>query len=80
MNKEREPASGATEGARRATGEAPEERRDGRGRTQEPSFSQNLLRGLWFCGTFSPSRRQILCTRSLPTHQPASRNLMVIRR
>lgn len=32
MSKEREPASGATEGARRATGVAPEERRDGRGR------------------------------------------------
>jgi transposase-like protein len=32
MSKEREPASGATEGARRATGETPEERRDGRGR------------------------------------------------
>ena len=32
MSKEREPASGALEGARRATGGAPEERRDGRGR------------------------------------------------
>ncbi len=32
MNKEREPASGAAEGARRATGGAPEERPDGRGR------------------------------------------------
>ena len=32
MTKEREPASGATEGARRASGVAPEERRDGRGR------------------------------------------------
>ncbi len=32
MRKEREPASGALEGARRATGGAPEERRDGRGR------------------------------------------------
>src|SRR5258708_36626463 len=32
MSKEREPASGAPEGARRATGGAPEERRDGRGR------------------------------------------------
>jgi hypothetical protein len=29
MSKEREPASGAPEGARRATGGAPEERRDG---------------------------------------------------
>ena len=32
MSKEKELASGATEGARRATGGAPEERRDGRGR------------------------------------------------
>jgi hypothetical protein len=32
MSKERESASGAAEGARRATGGAPEERRDGRGR------------------------------------------------
>ncbi len=32
MSKESEPASGATEGARRATGGAPEGRRDGRGR------------------------------------------------
>ena len=35
MSKEREPASGAAEGARRATGGAPEERRDGRGRWSE---------------------------------------------
>ncbi len=32
MSKERESASGATEGARRATGGAPEARHDGRGR------------------------------------------------
>ena len=32
MSKEKEPASGAPEGARRATAGAPEERRDGRGR------------------------------------------------
>jgi len=32
VSKEKELASGATEGARRATGGAPEERRDGRGR------------------------------------------------
>src|SRR2546427_11936284 len=31
VSKEREPASGAPQGARRATGGAPEERRDGRG-------------------------------------------------
>jgi len=32
MSKEKEPASGVPEGARRATGGTPEERRDGRGR------------------------------------------------
>ena len=32
MSKEKEPVSGVPEGARRATGGAPEERRDGRGR------------------------------------------------
>ncbi len=32
MSKEREPASGSPEGMRRASGGAPEERRDGRGR------------------------------------------------
>ena len=32
MSKEREPASGVPEGAHRATGGTPEERRDGRGR------------------------------------------------
>ena len=32
MSKEKEPTSGVPEGARRATGGAPEERRDGRGR------------------------------------------------
>src|SRR6266702_4730414 len=48
MSKEREPASGAAEGARRATGGAPEERRDGRGRwSAKRKFAAvlRLLRG-----------------------------------
>jgi len=48
MSKEREPASGATEGARRATGGAPEERRDGRGRwsaKRKMAAVLRLLRG-----------------------------------
>jgi transposase-like protein len=48
MSKEREPASGVTEGVRRATGEAPEERRDGRGRwSAKRKFAAvlRLLRG-----------------------------------
>ena len=48
MSKEREPASGAPEGARRATGGAPEERRDGRGRwSAKRKFAAvlRLLRG-----------------------------------
>jgi len=48
MSKEREPASGATEGARRATGVAGEERRDGRGRwSAKRKFAAvlRLLRG-----------------------------------
>jgi HTH-like domain len=48
MSKEREPASGATEGARRATGEAPEERGDGRGRwsaKRKMAAVLRLLRG-----------------------------------
>ncbi len=48
MNKEREPASGAPEGARRATGGAPEERRDGRGRwsaKRKSAAVRRLLRG-----------------------------------
>lgn len=44
MSKEREPASGATEGARRATGVAPEERRDGRGRWSAKRKYAALLR------------------------------------
>jgi Transposase len=48
VSKEREPASGALEGARRATGRAPEERRDGRGRwsaKRKMSAVLRLLRG-----------------------------------
>ncbi len=44
MNKERKPASGAPEGARRATGGAPEERRDGRGRWSAKRKSAAVLR------------------------------------
>jgi transposase len=48
MSKEREPASGVPEGARRATGGAPEERRDGRGRwsaKRKMAVVLRLLRG-----------------------------------
>ena len=48
MSKETEPASGATEGARRVTGGAPEERRDGRGRwsaKRKMAVVLRLLRG-----------------------------------
>jgi len=48
VSKEREPASGATEGAHRATGGAPEERCDGRGRwsaKRKMAAVLRLLRG-----------------------------------
>ncbi len=48
MRKEREPASGALEGARRANGGASEERRDGRGRwsaKRKMAAVLRLLRG-----------------------------------
>lgn len=48
MSKEREPASGALEGAHRATGGAPEGRRDGRGRwsaKRKMAAVLRLLRG-----------------------------------
>jgi len=48
MSKEREPASGGPEGARRANEGAPEERRDGRGRwSAKRKFAAvlRLLRG-----------------------------------
>jgi transposase-like protein len=44
MSKEREPASGAPEGARRATGGAPEEWRDGRGRWSSKRKTVAILR------------------------------------
>ena len=44
MSKQREPASGAPEGARRATGGAPEERRDGRGRWSAKRKTAAVLR------------------------------------
>jgi len=44
MSKEGEPASGALEGARRATGGAPEERRDGRGRWSAKRKMAAILR------------------------------------
>ena len=44
MSKEREPASGALEGARRATAGAPEERRDGRGRWSAKRKTVAILR------------------------------------
>lgn len=44
MGKEREPASGALEGARRATGGASEERRDGRGRWSAKRKMAGVLR------------------------------------
>ena len=44
MSKERELASGATEGALRATGGAPEERRDGRGRWSAKRKTAAVLR------------------------------------
>ena len=44
MSKEREPASGALEGAHRATGRAPEERRDGRGRWSAKRKTTAILR------------------------------------
>jgi hypothetical protein len=48
VSKEREQASGALEGARRATGGAPEERGDGRGRwsaKRKMAAVLRLLRG-----------------------------------
>ena len=44
VSKEREPASGVPEGARRATGGAPEERRDGRGRWSAKRKTAAVLR------------------------------------
>src|SRR2546428_7448097 len=44
VSKEREPASGAPQGARRATGGAPEEQRDGRGRWSAKRKAAAILR------------------------------------
>src|SRR3989442_14163978 len=44
VSKEREPASGAPQGARRATGGAPEERRDGQGRWSAKRKAAAILR------------------------------------
>jgi Transposase len=44
MSKEREPGLGGPEGARRATGGAPEERRDGRGRWSAKRKMAAILR------------------------------------
>ncbi len=44
VSKERELASGAPEGARRATGGTPEERRDGRGRWSAKRKTASILR------------------------------------
>ncbi len=54
--------------------------RSGLRRTQEPSASQSLPFFGCFCGTFSPSRRQIRSTRFTFTAQPASRSSAVTRR
>jgi hypothetical protein len=40
------------------------------GRMHEPSFSQRRLRAFCFQGTFSPSRRHLRWTRSVPTPGP----------
>jgi len=44
MSKDREPGSGAPEGAHRATGGAPDERRDGRGRWSAKRKTAAVLR------------------------------------
>ncbi len=52
----------------------------GLSRTHEPSLSHKRPRGFCLFGTFSPSRRQMRSTRSLPTCQPARCSNAVIRR
>jgi hypothetical protein len=47
---------------------------------RKPSLSHSRLRGFCLFGTFSPSRRQMRSTRSLPTCQPARLSSAVIRR
>ena len=57
MSKEREPSSGALEGARRATGGAPEERRDSRGRWSAKRKMAAILRLLRGGGSRNPLTR-----------------------
>lgn len=52
----------------------------GRSRMHEPSFSHSRPRLGCFCGTFSPSRRQIRSTRLWFTDQPAACSSAVTRR
>ena len=52
----------------------------GRSRMHDPSLSQSRPLFGCFCGTFSPSRRQIRSTRLSFTTQPASRSMAAIRR
>ncbi len=54
--------------------------RSGRSRTHDPSLNHSRPRGFCFYGNFSPSRRQIRSTRSLPTCQPSRFSNAVIRR
>ncbi len=52
----------------------------GLSRTHDPSLSHNRPLGFCLFGTFSPSRRQMRSTRSLPTFQRARTSNAVIRR
>ena len=52
----------------------------GRRRMQDPSLSHSRPRLGCFWGTFSPSRRQMRCTRLAFTCQPSVRSRAVIRR
>ena len=52
----------------------------GRSRMHDPSLSQRRDLFGCFCGTLSPSRRQMRRTRSVPTSQPALLSRWVIRR
>ena len=55
MSKEKESASGVPEGARRATGGTPEERRDGRGRWCSSVISPSWLSAASTCVNSSSS-------------------------
>jgi hypothetical protein len=52
----------------------------GRSRTHDPSLNHSRPRGFCFWGTFSPSRRQMRSTRSLPICQPSRFSSAVMRR